>query len=64
CAGGLAAGLAVQFGAQQPGAAGPWLAAGCVGLGVAGYWAVGRRLPHTVSLFLAACLAMAASAIL
>jgi len=64
CAGGLAAGLAVQFGAQQPGSAGPWLAVGCVVLGVGGYLAVGRRLPHTVSLFLAAALAMVASAIL
>jgi PTS system mannose-specific IID component len=64
CAGGLAAGLAVQFGAQQPGAAGPWLAAGCFALGLLAYQAVGRKLPHPAALFLAAALAVAASAIL
>lgn len=64
CAGGLAAGLAAQFGAQHPGAGGPLLGAGCLLLGVVGYWAVGRRLPHNVLLFLAAGLAVAAGAFL
>ena len=64
CAGGLAAGLAVRFGAQQPGPLGPWLAAGCFALGVGAYGAVGKRVPHRVMLFLAAGLAVLASAIL
>ncbi len=64
CAGGLAAGLAAQFGAQQPGAGGPLLGVGCLVLGGVGYWAVGRRLPHNVLLFLAAGLAVAAGAFL
>jgi len=64
CAGGLAAWLAVSFGANAGGAHAPLLAAGCLALGVASYVLVSRRVPNYVVLYLAAILAGAAGAFL
>jgi PTS system mannose-specific IID component len=64
CAGGLAAWLAVNFGANAGGAHAPLLAAGCLALGVASYVLVSRRVPNYVVLYLAAGLACAAGAFL
>ena len=63
-AGGLAAWLAVSFGANAGGAHAPLLAAGCLALGVASYVLVSRRVPNYVVLYLAAGLACAAGAFL
>ena len=42
----------------------PWLAAGCLGMGVLAYLLVSRRVPSYVVLYLAAALACAAGAFL
>jgi PTS system mannose-specific IID component len=64
CAGGLAAWLAVSFGAQTGGLRAPLLAAGCLGLGVLSYGLVARNVPNYVVLYLAAGLACVAGAFL
>jgi PTS system mannose-specific IID component len=56
-AGGLAAWLAIDFGTQQGGLAGGFLAAGCIAAGTLSYWLVVHRLPHLLVLYLAAILA-------
>jgi PTS system mannose-specific IID component len=63
-AGGLAAWLSVSFGTNAGGARAPFLAAGCLALGVASYVLVSRRVPNYVVLYLAAGLACAAGAFL
>ncbi|MBU8895579.1 PTS mannose transporter subunit IIA [Corallococcus sp. H22C18031201] len=63
-AGGLAAWLAVSFGAAAGGEGAPFLAAGCLALGIASYVLVTRRVPNYVVLYLAAGLACAAGAFL
>ncbi|MBJ6760033.1 PTS system mannose/fructose/sorbose family transporter subunit IID [Myxococcaceae bacterium JPH2] len=63
-AGGLAAWLAVSFGAAAGGENAPFLAAGCLALGIASYVLVTRRVPNYVVLYLAAGLACAAGAFL
>lgn len=64
CAGGLAAWLAVSFGANAGGRFAPLLSAGCLALGVVSYLLVARRVPNYVVLYLAAGLACAAGAFL
>lgn len=64
CAGGLAAWLAVSFGANAGGRSAPLLSAGCLALGVASYILVARQVPNYVVLYLAAGLACAAGAFL
>ncbi|QRN98730.1 PTS system mannose/fructose/sorbose family transporter subunit IID [Archangium violaceum] len=64
CAGGLAAWLAVTFGANAGGRFAPLLSAGCLALGVLSYFLVSRRVPNYVVLYLAAGLACAAGAFL
>jgi PTS system mannose-specific IID component len=64
CAGGLAAWLAVSFGANAGGRFAPLLSAGCLALGVASYALVARQVPNYVVLYLAAGLACAAGAFL
>lgn len=63
-AGGLAAWLSVSFGTNAGGTRAPFLAAGCLALGVASYVLVSRRVPNYVVLYLAAGLACAAGAFL
>jgi PTS system mannose-specific IID component len=63
-AGGLAAWLAVSFGASAGGSRAPFLAAGCLALGVVSYVLVNRRVPNYVVLYVAAGLACAAGAFL
>lgn len=63
-AGGLAAWLALTFGALQGGLWGPVLAAGCLGMGVLSYVLVGRRVSNYALLYLAAALAVLAGAFL
>lgn len=64
CAGGLAAWLAVTFGANAGGRFAPLLSAGCLALGVVSYLLVARRIPNYVVLYLAAGLACVAGAFL
>ncbi|AKJ07602.1 PTS system, mannose-specific IID component [Archangium gephyra] len=64
CAGGLAAWLAVTFGANAGGRFAPVLSAGCLALGVVSYLLVARRVPNYVVLYLAAGLACVAGAFL
>ncbi|HLM43465.1 MAG TPA: PTS system mannose/fructose/sorbose family transporter subunit IID [Myxococcaceae bacterium] len=64
CAGGLAAWLAVSFGANAGGRFAPLLSAGCLALGVVSYLLVARRVPNYVVLYLAAGLACVAGAFL
>lgn len=64
CAGGLAAWLAVTFGANAGGRFAPLLSAGCLALGVVSYLLVARRVPNYVVLYLAAGLACVAGAFL
>ncbi len=64
CAGGLAAWLAVSFGANAGGRFAPLLSAGCLALGGVSYLLVARRVPNYVVLYLAAGLACAAGAFL
>ncbi|WAM25588.1 MULTISPECIES: PTS system mannose/fructose/sorbose family transporter subunit IID [Myxococcus] len=63
-AGGVAAWLAVSFGANAGGLYAPLLAAGCLALGVASYVLVSRRVPNYVVLYVAAGLACVAGAFL
>ncbi|MCP3139282.1 PTS system mannose/fructose/sorbose family transporter subunit IID [Pyxidicoccus xibeiensis] len=63
-AGGMAAWLAISFGTNAGGASAPFLAAGCLALGVASYVLVSRRVPNYVVLYLAAGLACVAGAFL
>lgn len=63
-AGGLAAWLAIDFGASQGGTFAPLLAAGCLFLGGLAYWLVGKRVSHYAALYLAALLAGLAGAFL
>lgn len=63
-AGGLAAWLAVVFGAHLGGPSGPLLSGGCLLLGGLGYWLVTRGVPRYVLLYLAAALAGVAGAFL
>ncbi|MBI3180543.1 MAG: PTS system mannose/fructose/sorbose family transporter subunit IID [Myxococcales bacterium] len=63
-AGGLAAWLAILFGAGQGGAWAPLLAGGCLALGGLAYWLVGRRVSHYAALYIAALLAAVAGAVL
>jgi PTS system mannose-specific IID component len=64
CAGGLAAFLATTFGSTAGGLHAPFLAAGCLVLGVASYLLVNRRVPNYLVLYVAAGLACAAGAFL
>jgi PTS system mannose-specific IID component len=64
CAGGLAAWLAVSFGASAGGRFALVLSVGCLALGVVSYFLVARRVPNYVVLYLAAGLACAAGAFL
>jgi mannose PTS system EIID component len=64
CAGGLAAWLAVTFGANAGGRFAPLLSAGCLALGGVSYLLVARRVPNYVVLYLAAGLACVAGAFL
>jgi PTS system mannose-specific IID component len=63
-AGGLAAWLALDFGANEGGVYAPYLAAGCLVVGAAGYWLVKRGVSRYVLLYLAAALAVLAGAFL
>lgn len=63
-AGGLAAWLALDFGAQEGGVYAPFLAAGCLVVGAAGYWLVKYGVPRYVLLYVAAALAILAGAFL
>ncbi|HZA49125.1 MAG TPA: PTS system mannose/fructose/sorbose family transporter subunit IID [Myxococcaceae bacterium] len=62
--GGLAAWLALAFGAQEGGVYAPFLAAGCLLVGAAGYWLVKYGVPRYVLLYVAAALAILAGAFL
>jgi mannose PTS system EIID component len=64
CAGGLAAWLALGFGAIEGGSRAPLLATGCLLLGAGGYWMITRGMPRYVLLYLAAALAGLAGAFL
>ena len=63
-AGGLAAWLALDFGAHEGGLYAPFLAAGCLVVGAVGYWLVKRGVSRYVLLYLAAALAILAGAFL
>jgi mannose PTS system EIID component len=63
-AGGLAAWLALDFGAQEGGMYAPFLAAGCLVVGATGYWLIKRGISRYVLLYLAAILAVLAGAFL
>lgn len=63
-AGGLAAYLAIVFGAQVGGAQAPLLAAGCLVLGAGGYWGIKRGVSRYALLYVAAALAVCAGAFL
>lgn len=63
-AGGLAAYLALAFGALQGGMLGPMLAFGCLVLGVLSYQLVGRRVSTYALLYVSATLAVLAGAFL
>nr|WP_233591329.1 MULTISPECIES: PTS system mannose/fructose/sorbose family transporter subunit IID [unclassified Corallococcus] len=63
-AGGLAAWLALSFGATAGGTWAPFLAVGCLAVGVLAYVLVNRRVPTYVVLYVAAGLACAAGAFL
>jgi PTS system mannose-specific IID component len=62
--GGLAAWLALAFGAQEGGVYAPFLAAGCLLVGAGGYWLVKYGVPRYVLLYVAAALAILAGAFL
>jgi PTS system mannose-specific IID component len=64
CAGGLAAWLALDFGARAGGRFSPLLSVGCLALGAVSYVLVARRVPSYVVLYLAAGLACVAGAFL
>jgi len=63
-AGGLAAWLAVEFGRQSGSAAGPLLAAGCLGIGLLAYLLMSWRITHYGALYLAAGLAVLAGVLI
>jgi len=63
-AGGLAAWLAVDLGRREGGKWAPYLAAGCLCLGVLSYLAVRKQLGGYVTLYLAALLAVVAGMVL
>lgn len=63
-AGGLAAYLATTFGRTAGGVNAPYLAAGCLAVGVAAYLLVNRRVPNYLVLYAVAGLACAAGAFL
>jgi PTS system mannose-specific IID component len=63
-AGGLAAYLAIIFGAGLGGQWGPLLAGGCMAMGALGYFLVAHRVSNYVVLYLAALLAAAAGVLL
>ncbi len=63
-AGGLAAYLALDFGAQQGGTLGPYLAAGCLVVGALAYVLVSRKFGNYAVLYLAAALAISAGVFL
>lgn len=62
CAGGLAAWLALELGAGQPGALGPAVAVGCLAAGTAAYELVKRRVSPYAVLYAVALLALGAGA--
>ncbi len=64
CAGGIAASLALQFGTQQGGWAGPLLAAACLSMGALAYGLVARGVSTYLLLVLAGLLAGVAGAFL
>ena len=62
--GALAAWLAIVFGRNEPASWAPLLAGGCLAVGAASYWLVGKRAGKYAVLYLAAALAVAAGAFL
>lgn len=64
CGGGLAAYLALDFGANQGGLSGGMMASGCLALGALSYWLASKRFTSHALLYLAAVLATAAGAFL
>jgi PTS system mannose-specific IID component len=63
-AGGLAAWLAIAFGAGQGGRWAPLLAAGCLVMGGLGYYLIGKKVSHYALLYVSALLAGVAGAVL
>lgn len=63
-AGALAAWLAIVFGRNEQAPLAPLLAGGCLAVGAASYWLVGKRSSKYAALYLAAALAVAAGAFL
>lgn len=63
-AGGLAAFLAMTFGANEPGYLQVLLVLGCLGVGSLAYWFVAQKVPKYLVLYVAAALAGVAGAVL
>ncbi len=63
-AGALAAWLAIVFGQNEEAAWAPFLAGGCLVVGAASYWLIGKRTSQYLVLYFAAALAVAAGAFL